>query len=281
MRDVKGTTVLVTGSASGIGRATAIEFARAGAATLILNDINRRGLEETAGSIERLGCQAIPLPADVSDFYAVKEMMEKALSKTGNIDILINVAGKAIIAPLERIDIDEWRQVLGVDLFGALHTVHCLYPHMMKRGSGHIVNVASVAGLFALPPYNAPYYVSKFGVVGFSEALMLEGSLHGINVTCICPGGVKTPIYDTSPFKGFAEEARKKAKSLLLASAEEPEDTARAIVNAVTSNKYLVVTTSLAKSAYFLRRHFSKVWFPLMRKVAHKFAKDFDRYRTS
>ncbi|MGD0274760.1 MAG: SDR family NAD(P)-dependent oxidoreductase [Syntrophales bacterium] len=281
MQDLKGTTVLVTGSASGIGRATAIEFARAGAATLILNDINRRGLEETAGSIERLGCQAIQLPADVSDFDAVKEMMESALSKTGNIDILINVAGKAIIAPLEKIDIDEWRQVLGVDLFCALHTVHCLYPHMMKRGSGHIVNVASVAGLFALHPYNAPYYVSKFGVVGFSEALMLEGSLHGINVTCVCPGGVKTPIYDTSPFKGFTEEARKKAKSMLLASAEEPEDTARAIVNAVTSNKYLVVTTSLAKSAYFLRRHFSLGWFPLMRKVARRFARDFDKYRTS
>ena len=278
---LKGATVFVTGAASGIGRATAIEFARAGAAALILNDINRKGLEETAVSIEKLGCRTIQLPADVSDYDAVKNMAELAIGMTGRIDILVNVAGKAIVAPLEKMDMEEWRQVLGVDLFGALHTVHCIYPHMMKRRSGHIVNVASVAGLFALHPYNAPYYVSKFGVVGFSEALMLEAHLHGVNVTCVCPGGVKTPIYDSSPFKGFSEEARKKAKSMLLASAEEPEDTARTIVNAVARNKFLIVTTPLAKFAYFLRKHCSPIWFPLMRKVAHRFAGHFDRYRIS
>lgn len=104
------------------------------------------------------------MTADVSDYNAVKEMTEKALAETDGIDVLVNVAGNALMAPLEQMTMDDWRGVLGVDLFGPLNTVHCLYPHMMKRRSGHIVNIASVAGLFALNPYNAPYCVSKFAV---------------------------------------------------------------------------------------------------------------------
>jgi NAD(P)-dependent dehydrogenase (short-subunit alcohol dehydrogenase family) len=216
----------------------------------------------------------------VSDYDAVREMIRKALDKAGKVDILVNVAGTAIIAPLEEMTMEEWKKVVGVDLFGALHTVHCLYPHMLRRGSGHIVNVASVAGLLALHPYNAPYYLSKFGTAGFTEALMLEASTRGIGVTCICPGGVRTPIFDDSTFKGFSEEARAKAKKFLLASAEEPEDTARAIVDAVKRNRYLVVTTSVAKDGYFIRRHFSFAWFPLMRAVSRWFVNSFEKCRT-
>ena len=282
MQEIKGKNVFVTGAASGIGRATAIEFARSGVAMLLLNDINRNGLQDTAALIEKFGCKVIQFPADISDFKAVKEMMEKALNEAGRIDILANIAGTALISPLENMEMDEWVKVLGIDLYGVLHTVHCLYPHMKKRGSGHIVNIASVAGLLALHPYNAPYYVSKFGVVGFSEALMLEGYPNGINVTCICPGGVKTAIYDTSPIKGFTEEARTKTKSILLSAfCEEPEDKAKTIINAVLKNKFLVVTTTPAKIIYFIKRHCSVIWYPLMRMLARKFTKDFDQYRVS
>jgi len=110
---------------------------------------------------------------------------------------------------------------------------------------------------------------------------MLETLSHGIHVTCICPGGVKTPMYDTSVFKGFDEGARKKAKNMLLASAQEPEDTARSIVDAVKKKRFLVVTTSVAKTAYFLRRHFPGVWFLLMRTLAKRLASDFDKYKIS
>jgi NAD(P)-dependent dehydrogenase (short-subunit alcohol dehydrogenase family) len=280
LEDLMGKVVLVTGAASGIGRATALAFAREGADPLIISDINADGLKETATSIEKLGHRVVLLPADVSDYDAVREMVEKALSVSDGIDVLVNVAGTAIISPLEMMTMEEWKKVVGVDLFGALHTVHCLYPHMMGRRSGHIVNIASVAGLFALHPYNAPYYLSKFGTVGFTEALMLEASTHGIGVTCVCPGGVRTPIYDDSPFKGFSEDVREKAKKLILASAEEPEDTARAIVDAVKKNKYLVVTTPAARVGYFIRRHFSFVWFPLMKAVSRRFVNSFEKYRT-
>lgn len=280
MQDLRNKAVLITGAASGIGRATALEFARRGAGPLILDDINEEGLEDTASLVKGLGREALAFTADVSDYDAVEEMVKKSLYEAGSIDVLVNVAGTAIIASLEDMTIEEWRKVLGVDLLGALHTVHCIYPYMLERGKGHIVNVASVAGLLALHPYNAPYYMSKFGTVGFTEALMLEASVHGIDVTCICPGGVKTPIYDDSPFKGFNQEAREKVKKLMLASAEEPEDTARAIVDAVQDNRYLVVTTPVARAVYFIRRHFSFAWFPLMRAVARRFVDSFEKYRT-
>lgn len=279
MKDVQGKSVLVTGAASGIGRATAIEFAFEGADPVVLNDINLEGLRETAATIHGMGRRAIVMPADVSDYNAVKEMTEKALDEAGAIDILVNVAGTAIIARFEDMTMEEWRKVIGVDLLGALHTVHCLYPRMLARGSGHIVNVASLAGLAALHPYNESYYMCKFGVVGFSEGLMLEASAQGIDVTCVCPGGVKTPIYDDSPFKGFNEEARRKVKDFMLRTGQEPEDTARDIVDGVKRNRFLVVTTPAAKGMYFFRRHFPLLWFPLLRAVARQFVKYLDRYR--
>ncbi|MBA2882992.1 butyryl-CoA dehydrogenase [Desulfosalsimonas propionicica] len=280
MKDLKDKVIFLTGAGSGIGRATAIEFARAGTSSLILNDINMNGLKETASIIEGLGRKSFVLPADVSDYNAVREMVRTAFDSLGRIDILVNVAGTAMPAPLEEMGIEDWRKVIGVNLYGALNTVQCVYSHMLERGSGHIVNIASIGGLFALHPYNAAYYVSKFGVVGFSEALMLESSMRGIHVTCVCPGGVKTSIYDTSTFKGLSEGARQQMKKLLLASAEEPEDTARAIVDAVKKNKFLITTTKTAKLAYFLRRHFSFLWFFLMKKLADWFVKNFDKYKT-
>jgi len=280
MQDLRDKAVLITGAASGIGRATALEFAREGADPLILNDINAEGLEATAALLRDLDREAVGLPADVSDFGAVREMVETALDRVGRIDVLVNVAGTAVAAPLELLDISDWRKVLGVNLFGMLHTVNLVYPHMLERGSGHIANVASLAGLMVFHQYNAPYNVSKYGAVGFSEELMMEASVHGIGVTCVCPGGVKTPIYDTAVFRGFNEGAREELKKLLLASGEEPEDTARALVKAVKQNRFLVVTTPVAKGAYFLKRHLSFVWYPFMRMVARLVAKHFGRYRT-
>ena len=278
MQDLRDKAVLITGAASGIGRATAVEFANEGAGPLILCDINTEGLEETAAMVEGMGRSALVLPADVSNFEAVKRMVETALEQAGRVDVLVNVAGIGIGGPLEVLTMEDWRKVLGVNLFGMLHTTNLLYPHMLERGGGHIVNIASGAGLVAPSPYNAPYNTSKFGAVGFSESLMLEAGAHGIGVNCVCPGVVKTPIYESAPIKGFTEES---AEKLLMISSvgEEPEDTARSIVRAVKKTRFLVITTFHMKAMVFLKRYLSFIWFPVNKMVSRGLVKYLERYR--
>ena len=278
MKDLRDKAVLITGAASGIGRATAVEFAREGAGPLILTDIDEEGLRETASMVRSLGREAVVLPADVSDFGAVGEMIATALERAGRIDILVNVAGIGIVGPVEVLEMDDWNKVMGVDLFGVLHTVNLVYPHMLERGSGHIVNVSSGAGLVVPTPYNAPYNTSKFAVVGLSESLLYEARAYGIGVTCVCPGLVRTPIYETSRIKGLADEMKHELDRLMV-TAEEPEDTARALVAAVKKDRFLVVTTFFWKCLYFARKHLSFVWFPMMKFASRRLIRHLERFR--
>lgn len=279
MRDLSDRVVLVTGAASGIGRAAALQFAREGANPLLLNDINERGLEETAAMLSRMGRDSVLLPADVSDSGAVNAMVEAALERAGRIDVLVNVAGTGIFCPFEELEQEDWNYVLGVDLWGVINTTSAVYPHMIARREGHIVNIASSSGLFDPVLYLSSYVTAKFAVVGFSEALMLEARVHGVGVSCVCPGNVKTPLQDAAPMKGFTPEARKLAH-VALVIAQTPEDTARSIVRAVRKDRVLVVTTAYARIAYFFRRHFQWAWFAHMRAFAPLFARAFKPYRT-
>jgi NAD(P)-dependent dehydrogenase (short-subunit alcohol dehydrogenase family) len=278
MKDLGNKSVLLTGAASGIGRATAIAFAREGSNPLILNDINAEGLEKTAGEINGLGCTALTFPADVTDPVAVKEMVDNTIERVGRIDVLVNVAGTGVMCPFEKLDLKDWKFTIDVDLWGVIHTVHAVFPHMAERRSGHIVNISSISGLWPDMMYIAPYITAKFGVVGLSEALLVEGSLYGIDVTCICPGIVRTPVWETAQIKGFREDIRDVARYLSRLG-ENAEDTARSIINAVKKNKFLVVTTNFAKYDYFTRKHFSSIVTRLDRVWPRWVDKAASRYR--
>ncbi len=279
MDDLSGKVALVTGAASGIGRATALAFAREGAGPLIICDVDGGGLAGAASEIEHIGSEALAFTTDVSDFGEVESMAREALGKIGRIDVLANVAGIGVMAPIEALDMDDWRAVMGVNLFGAIHTVQAVFPHMAERRSGHIVNVASTDGLFVPGIYGLPYFTSKFGLVGFTEGLMLEASLYDIGVSCVCPSVTKTPMFDTVPVKGFRPEVRKLAR-LLWHVAGTPEDVAGAIVDAVKKDKFLVLTTSWAKAAYYRRRHSPSAWFRARKRSASRAARTLDKYRT-
>ena len=279
MQDLTDKVVLVTGAASGIGRATALAFAREGAGPVGITDINEKGLEETAGRLEDLGAEAIVWPADVTDFVTVNEMVEDIIARCGRIDILVNVAGISLICPAEQLDLEDWKKVVNVDLWGVIHTINAVYPHMVKRQSGHIVNVSSTDGLFCPGLYySAPYCAAKGGVVGLSDNLLYEAMLHNIGVTVVCPGAVDTPIFDVTPIKGLRPEIKELA-DYISSTKEEPEDTASAIIQAVKKNKYLVVTTLEMKILYFLRRHFPFLWYTLMKLVTKILDRVIDKYR--
>jgi len=278
MKDLADKAVLVTGAAKGIGRATALAFAQEGSNPLIITDIDAQGLEETADRLAAIDCDVLALPADICDPEAVGRTVEEALERYGRIDVLANVAGIGILGPVEDFALSDWRRVIDVNLWGVINTIHAVYPHMVARRSGHIVNISSTDGLFVSWIYSAPYCASKFGIVGISEELLFEGSLHGIDVTCFCPGAVGTTIFDTSPIVGFSEEIRK-LQAMLTRGADPPEVVGRKIVEAVKKNRFIVTTTFSYQFEYFLRKHLPFLWFPIMRLQARLFGRILGKYR--
>ncbi len=278
MSQISGKTAFITGAASGIGRATSLAMAQEGATALILLDINSEGLKKTASEIERMGTKVRTVLADVTDFAQVKKAVDEAIDFAGKIDFLLNIAGVASMAPIENFEISDWERIIKVDLWGPINTVNALYPHMVEKKSGHVVNVASISGLWADQIYIAPYLTAKFGVVGLCEGLKAESFLHGIKVTCVCPGMVQTPIWEASPLKGFREDVRKLVKYFALLG-EKPENTAQTIIKAIKKDKYIQVTTPFQRVHYALRRHFPRLFNTGARVFFRFMAYALEKYR--
>ena len=266
MKELRGKTVLVTGAASGIGRSSAICFSGEGA-RLVLVDIDAEGLKSAAREIESRGGQAETYGADMRDASQVAELHRRVIEEVGTPDVLMNSAGVAIVACTEDIPLETWEWVISLNLWSCIYTVHYFLPDMIERQSGHIVNVASGAGLFAMP-YQAPYVVSKFGVVGLSEAMRWELCRHGIDVSAVCPGAINTPIIEKATCIDF-EESMRKGAYLISAS---PEKMADAIIKGVKKNRAVIMYPGYIKlihgikrfsprGADFLGKGFAKVFF--------------------
>lgn len=184
----EGKIAIVTGAASGIGRAVAERLAREGA-YVVIGDRNAAGLADTAALI---GSSAHDIAFDVSDPVACAGIVAAAVERHGRLDILCNVAGVLDMAPVADISIERWQRMIGVNLSGVFFMSQAALPHLVPT-RGCIVNMASAAGLVGVP-YNAGYVASKHGVVGLTKALALEFSDRGVRVNAVCPGGVNTPL---------------------------------------------------------------------------------------
>ena len=194
MEEISGTVAVVTGGASGIGRATAVALAAAGA-RVVVADIEQPPLDETVAEIEAAGGEAIGVICDVSSWESVAALRDRCTEVYGPADIVMNNAGVAGGGPISMIELSAWEWTLGVNLWGVIHGVKAFLPAMLERGSGHIVNTASIAGHLTSTGMGA-YNTSKHAVSGFTETLqqeMLEGAT-GVGVTCLCPGFVATNI---------------------------------------------------------------------------------------
>ena len=183
---------LITGAASGIGRACALELARQGA-ELVLVDIDEAGLAGAAEEVRAAGARAGTFVCDVSREDRVRAMADEVLASRGRVDLLFNNAGVAVAAPVATMRREDWEWIVGVNLWGAIHVTQAFLPAMLARGSGHLVATASLAGLIGAPGM-AAYSMTKFGLVGFFESLRLEVANCGVDVTVICPGYVKTNL---------------------------------------------------------------------------------------
>ena len=190
--DLSGRVAAITGASSGIGEATAVTLARAGAAVSLAARRSDR-IDELAKRIEGDGGRALAIETDVTDEAQANAFITRTKEELGRLDIVVNNAGVMLLGPVIGSDTSEWRQMIEVNLLGLLYCTHASLPIMGEQGSGHIVNVSSVAGRFANFG-SAVYNLTKFGVNAFSEALRQELAPANVKVTVIEPGFVATEL---------------------------------------------------------------------------------------
>ena len=271
-----GRLCLVTGAASGIGRATARAAADAGA-RVVLTDVRDDALAAVAGE---LGDAAVAHRAlDIADVDAVRALAEDVHAAHGPLDVAMNIAGIAIWGAVERLTHDAWRRSVDVNLMGPIHVIEAFVPAMIEgRRGGQLVNVSSAAGLIGLP-WHAPYSATKFGLRGVSEVLRFDLRRHRIGVTLVCPGGVDTGLVDTVDIAGvdrddprmraFAAQFRRRAAT--------PEHAARCILDGVARNRPLVYTSHDIRLAYFVQRFVPPVYELAMRLGNDRFVAEVGR----
>jgi NAD(P)-dependent dehydrogenase (short-subunit alcohol dehydrogenase family) len=236
-----GKVAIVTGGGSGIGEALSRELARR-AAQVIVADINGEDARRVAAAIAGNGGQAKASTLDVASEQDVRHLVGDTATGYGRLDYLFSNAGIGLGGDARDLTLHHWRQVLGVDFYGVLHGVLAAYPIMARQGFGHIVNTSSAAAFFPAPG-NAPYCTAKHAVVGLSLSLRLEGADLGVKVSCVCPGFVRTNIYQNAGVVNMtlpADVPREKlagAPAKMLTAAQAAE----LILEGVTRNHALIV----------------------------------------
>lgn len=238
---------IVTGGASGIGRALGEELARHGA-SVVLADVNTELLEETAKSITNTGYQARPVILDVTDPEAVKKLVDDTVTECGRLDYIFNNAGVVVFGEARNFSYDDWRKIIDTNLYGVVNGVIAAYPVMIKQGFGHIVNTASLGGLVPATGLIS-YIASKYGVVGLSNALRSEAAEFGVRVSVVCPGFFDTPMKHSKIIKLDRDKLLAAAPKL-----QPPEKCAKAILHGVERNKATIVVTALARFLWFFHR---------------------------
>jgi clavulanate-9-aldehyde reducatase len=243
---LEGQVAAVTGASSGIGEATALALAEAGAA-VALGARREDRIEALARRIRDDGANAIAVAVDVSDETQARAFVERAHAELGRLDILINNAGVMLLGPVEGADLEEWRRMVGVNLLGLLYCTHAALPLMREGGGGHVVNVSSVAGRHARAGA-AVYNLTKFGVTAFSEALRQEVLHSEIRVTCVEPGFVETELqgHNRDPLvQQGVEKMREQIGDVLKA-----EDIADAIRYAVEQPRHVSINELLIRPTH-------------------------------
>jgi NAD(P)-dependent dehydrogenase (short-subunit alcohol dehydrogenase family) len=273
---LQGRLCLVTGAASGIGRATAIAAADRGA-RLVITDLNAEALAAVAAEI---GDAVIAHDAfDIADIDAVRAFAERVHADHGSVDVVMNIAGIATWGPVDRLSHEQWRRTIDIDLMGPIHVIECFVPEMIRSGrGGQLVNISSAAGLMGLP-WHGPYSAAKFGLRGVSEVLRFDLERHNIGVTLVCPGGVDTPISGTVDIAGIDRERLLSSRfgRRFRQHAKTPEHAAKCILDGIVRDRYLVYTSGDIRAMHLLERTVPPAYEALMRTFNKFFVRELER----
>lgn len=258
IRDLRGKRCVITGAASGIGRATAMAAARAGAA-LVLTDRDADALAKTVRDAQEAGALVVASRAfDVTDLEAMRAFATDVHARGGSVDVLMNIAGVSTWGRVQHLQHHHWKKMIDVNLMGPIHAIECFVPPMIEAGrGGHLVNVSSAAGLLGLP-WHAAYSASKFGLRGVSEVLRFDLARHRIGVSLVCPGAVKTPLVSSVEIVGIdRDDARMKSLvTRFQKHAVSPEHVANVILEGIRKNRYLVFTSFDIRLGFALQNTF-------------------------
>lgn len=249
LSSAQGTVVVVTGAASGIGRATALRLARAGA-TVHACDVAEEGLRSLQAEVGGAGGALRAHVVDVTDAAAVDALAETVFAEHGAVDMLHNNAGIGIAGPVDALQLADWRRTIEVNLMGVVHGVTAFVPRMLAQGRpGHVVNTSSSAGLMGFP-FLVPYSTSKFGVLGMSLAMDAELRSRGVRVSAVCPGVIDTPIVEHTEQRGNVGD-RDRTIRMFRRFGASPDVVAEAVVRAWLRQIPVVVVP---------RRHVAPGW---------------------
>ncbi|MCW3013994.1 MAG: oxidoreductase [Solirubrobacterales bacterium] len=239
--DLSGRVVAITGASSGIGEATALACVAAGASVSLAARRADR-IEALAARITDEGGTAIAVRTDVSDERQARAFVEQTYEHLGRLDALVNNAGVMLLGPVAGANTDDWRRMIDANVYGVLYCSHAALPLMQQQGSGHIVNVSSVAGRIAAAG-SAVYNLTKWGVNGFSEGLRQEALHSNIRVTIIEPGAVETELVDhnTDAVRAMAAKRMEGVKPL------QATDIADAIVYALGQPEHVSINEVLIR----------------------------------
>ena len=246
----KNKIAVVTGAASGIGEALARELAKQGG-EVVLADVQIDAANVIAAEIRLSGGKASAHYLDVTDSDAVEGFVMRIAAEKGRLDYMFNNAGIAIIGEFRDFSTADWKRILDINVCGVLAGTAAAYAVMIRQGAGHIVNTASVAGLVPTPGFTA-YCASKHAIVGFSTSLRAEAAEYGVKVSAVCPGFVKTPIFD-SKVLGIPKERKTTAQALKISIT--PEECAARALKGVAKNKAIIPVTAHAKVLWLLNRY--------------------------
>ena len=248
-RAFEGQVAIVTGGASGIGRALCEELGSRGA-LVVVADINLEGAQGVASALAANGARAEAARLDVTRAEDVERLVADTVRAHGRLDYMFNNAGIAVGGEVRDLSLDDWRKAIDVNLWGVICGNASAYTAMLRRGSGHIVNIASAAGLVGEPGL-APYSATKSAVVALSAALRAEAEAFGVRVSVVCPGFVDTPIYENAIGVKINKEAFVKKLPVRLIASQEA---ARKILRGVERNEAIIVFPFYARLVWWLMR---------------------------